>query len=87
MSKTRTRLIANTTNGNVYMHTIKGRPAMYDGNQLVHFNHWHRVGFEDVFVSSLEKIAHQQALSSEWRMKQGFDEKLRDDYSYIRIKL
>jgi hypothetical protein len=71
---------------NLYMHTIAGKPAMYvPNNQIVYFNRYHTVSFDEVFVNSLEKIKQQQNASRKWRKKQGFNGALPDNYGYIRI--
>ena len=65
------------------MHTIKGHPAMYDGEQIVYAPNG--VNYRDIFCSSLKQIRTEQKQSSEWRIRQGFDD-CESEYDYFRIR-
>lgn len=71
---------------NLYMHTINGRPAMYeDGSQIVYINKWNRINFSEVFVSSLAAIKRQQQWTRQYRTQNGWTEEPENKYGYIRI--
>lgn len=65
-----------------YMHTIEGRPAIYEPNEQICFM-CH--GTNLILCDSLRQIRREQELSSKWRMAKGFD--LMDDYGYLRVKI
>lgn len=72
---------------NLYMHTINGRPAMYQpGTYICYVNQWNRVKASEVFVGSLSTIKRQQEASRLWRLNNGISEEPLDKYGYIRIK-
>lgn len=74
------------TTKNIYMHTLNGRPAMYqDGTYICYINNTNRVKFEDVFVTSLESIRRQQAWSKQWFEQNGFNDISDREYGYVRI--
>lgn len=60
-----------------YLHTLGGRPAYFDGQQIVFAT---RYGRAAKLCGSLKEIRQQQKLSNEWRRQQGFDEMHRADY-------
>lgn len=72
---------------NLYMHTINGRPAMYqDGMYICYVNQWNRINYSDMFVGSLRAIKRQQLWSKQWYEQNGGGVDL-DKYGYIRIKV
>lgn len=72
---------------NLYMHTIYGKPAVYiPDRQIVYFNGYQKVDFDEVFVDSLKKIRNQQLLSAEWRKRNGMSDNFDSKYGYIRIR-
>ena len=54
-----------------YIHTLDGKPAYYDGTQIVFATKYGRAA---TTCYSLNEIRHQQAKSKEWRYKNGFKE-------------
>lgn len=72
---------------NLYMHTINGRPAMYQpGTYICYINQWNRVNASEMFVSTLATIKRQQEASRQWRLAEGISEEPLDKYGYIRIR-
>lgn len=71
---------------NLYMHTINGRPAMYQrGTYICYINQWNRVKASEMFVGSLSTIKRQQEASRKWRLANGISEEPANKYGYIRI--
>lgn len=64
-----------------YMHTLGGRPAYFDGNQIVYPL---RYGKAVPLASSLKQIRSEQAKTKIWREKKGYAFNL-FDYGYVRI--
>lgn len=82
----RYRILAQATNGNVYMHTLDGKPAMYqDGTYICFINNYHNVTFEEMFKPSLEQIRREHKASAKWHKDHG--DGVSGGYGYIRIKL
>lgn len=63
----------------LYMHTLDGMPAAYDGR---HICYWYR---RVPLVATLKQIRKEQAASKEWRRKQGYGDSAK--YGYVTIKV
>lgn len=75
------------TKGSLYMHTIDGKPAMYiPGQQIVFFNRYTKVNFNEVFVDSLDRIYLEQGMSEAWRKREGMTGGFESKYGYVRIR-
>lgn len=74
------------SNSNFYIHTISGRIGVYIPRQQVVFAN-NGTKLSDLLVDSLEKIRIQQTASRIWRKKQGFTEKLPENYGYFRVSV
>lgn len=71
---------------NLYMHTLDGRPAMYQpGTYICYINSYQRVTSKEMFRTSLKQIYAEQRASAAWRKANGSG--VRSGYGYIRIKL
>ena len=70
----------------MYMHTINGYPARYEGKEGQICYVEQRGSFIGKLVPSLKQIRKEQKLSHAWRKEQGFDVK-QSEYSYIRVEL
>lgn len=82
----KTRLVAETTDGNVYMHTLDGKPAMYQkGTYICFINDYHRVTFDEMFKHSLKQIRSEHKASAKWQKEHGNG--IKRVYGYIRVKL
>lgn len=53
----------------VYMHTLDGTPAFFDGNQICFLP---RARTQDVLRDSLDQIRAEQRKTIAWREKHGF---------------
>lgn len=68
------------------MHTIKGRTAYFGDDQIVHFNRYSRVTFNQVFVDSLSQIKAEQEATIKYRKRNNiFTEGEENTYDYVRI--
>lgn len=69
-----------------YMHTIDGKPAYFDGRQIVFFMRHTNRKQARLLVGSLREIRQQQAASRRqrraWGIKDVYDRL--SDYDYIR---
>lgn len=63
-----------------YMHTIKGKPAYFDGNQIVYC-----AQYGGHLCYSLKEIREEQKKSNELRTKMGFPIDTGDDYIKVVI--
>ena len=63
-----------------YMHTLDGKPACYDGDQICFMTHGTPLSR---FPTSLAQVRQEQKSSDEWRQKQGYDLYYRA--GYLRI--
>jgi len=71
----------------LYMHTINGRTAYFGDDQIVYFNRYSRVTFNEVFVDSLAKIKTDQEATIRYRKRNNFyTEGEENKYSYVRIQ-
>ncbi len=63
----------------IYMHTLNGRPAYFDGDQIVY-------GVNEVrcFCLSLQEIRKQQKQSDAWRKGMGYGP--HSPYSYTKFR-
>ena len=66
-----------------YMPTIDGRPAEFDGTQIVFMNVY---GKPNEVCRSLKEIRRQQKQSIKWRSNFGVDPTL-GKYGYFRVRL
>ena len=68
----------------MYLHTIRGKPAFYDGMQIccgfVGGRHRNR----QPLCVSLRQIRREQRSAVEWRWDHGFDADP-EDYGYVRV--
>jgi len=64
-----------------YMHTVRGRPAIYDRKEQICYVI--KVG---ELVSTLKQIKEEQKASDKWRLKKGFKSSF-EEYGYIRVKI
>lgn len=72
---------------NLYMHTINGKPAMYqDGTYICYIDSYTRVSYSETFVDSLKAIKRQQKWSLQWHEQNGNTDYKDRNYGYIRIK-
>ena len=62
----------------IYIHTIKNRPAYFDGRQIVYIR---RYGKKPAAANSLKQIRREQELSRKFRISQGFSDDP-NKYSY-----
>lgn len=63
-----------------YLHTLDGKPAYYNGDQIVYGAQY------TPLVNDLRTIKKQQQFSKEWRIKKGFG-KVFPVYGYCKILL
>lgn len=70
---------------NLYMHTIDGKPAMYQpGSYICFIGPYNRVTASQMFKTSLKQIYAEQRASAKWHKEHGNG--VRSGYGYIRIK-
>jgi hypothetical protein len=62
-----------------YLHTLDGKPAAFDGNQVHFMAHGNRL------ASSLDQIRAEQKASAAWRGDKGYS--LLHTYGYRRVRL
>lgn len=66
-----------------YMHLIDGKPAYFDGDQLVYAGHGVRL--DELLVDSLHEIRQQRGASQRFRYKlKDYDDQ---GYSYLRVRV
>jgi len=65
-----------------YLHTINGRPAYFDGDQICYTTYY---GKAATLCDSLRQIRKEQKLTQEYRERKGYD--LHMDYSYVRVAI
>lgn len=63
-----------------YLHTLDGKPAYFDGQQVCFVNYR---GKAAPLAKNLAQIRKEQQMSDEWREKQGY--RLLFDSSHIRV--
>ena len=63
----------------LYMHTLDGFPAGYDG---WHICYWHRLV---PLVKSLKQIRSEQQASKDWRRNKGYPDSAK--YGYVTVRL
>lgn len=69
------------------MHTINGRTAYFGDDQIVHFNRYSNVTFNQVFVNSLDKIRSDQQATINFRNRNNiYIDGEEDKYDYVRIR-
>lgn len=67
---------------NLYMHTLDGKPAFYDGQQICYVGIGRKV---HKFATSLKQIKSERIKSENWRNKQGFRDFEPNDYGHVLI--
>lgn len=67
---------------NLYMHTLYGKPAFYDGQQICYVRIGRKV---HQLATSLEQIKSERLKSENWRNKQGFRDFGPNDYGHVLI--
>lgn len=69
-------------NATIYIHTIDGHPAMFDGDQICFANFY---GPGNTPCYSLQEIRSQQQKSKTYRRKRNFDDSMK--YGYVRYRI
>ena len=72
----------------MFMHTIDGRPAGFDGEQVVfatHHPHWQDRPYPVRLVASLRTIRAQQERSRSYRASAGFFDEWDYGYAYVEV--
>lgn len=70
---------------NYYIHTINGRPAFFDGNQICYASKHQREG--NVACTSLAQLRRQQHRSAKWRYEMFGETGMKQEYGYVRFTL
>lgn len=65
-----------------YIHTIDGRPAAFDGEQICFVDQYPRGRFHARLVSSLVEIRREQRASEHNRIAEGFSP---TPYGYVKV--
>lgn len=64
----------------LYMHTLDGKPAQFDGWQICYAMHVIKR-----FANDLDQIREEQLASRRWRAKKGYDNNSKQDHRVIHI--
>lgn len=64
-----------------YMHTINGKPAIFDGDQVCYGHQGMNIA---KLPTSLKELRDEQAASIAWRRRQGFSDCV-GSYGYLRL--
>ena len=67
----------------IYIHTIDGKPAMFDGDQICFARHY---GPGNKPCYSLKEIRRQQEATFKYREERGYTYKV-GEYGYIRYRI
>lgn len=70
---------------NYYIHTLNGRPAFFDGEQICYACKYQRAG--NVACTSLAQIRREQRSSAKWRSENFGEEWRAIEYGYVRFTL
>lgn len=68
-----------------YIHTLNGRPAFFDGEQICYASKYQREG--NVASTSLKQIRREQIKSSKWRYEMFGENGMKHEYGYVRFTL
>lgn len=71
--------------GNIYMHTIRSRPAYFVEEQQIVYANNGSMKVPESFCSSLKELRYQQKQAAAWRKSKGFG--VCNDYGYLRLKV
>lgn len=65
-----------------YMHTMDGRPAVFDGDQISFAGKTLDI---DELAETLDQVKEQRKMSKQWREKRGWTEDYRMDYIIVYV--
>lgn len=66
-----------------YIHTLNGKPAFFDGDQICYATIYQRAG--NVACKSLQQIRREQVKSERWRYEMFGEQATRHQYGYVRF--